>query len=199
MQVIYRLRDDQPLLTSFQSRAQERPSASDLKYGLRGSAEWWASIDSGALKTLTVRGVVRGLWLGQWYCGPAQFEMELADGSLFGGLCCVEPEVASEVFKLGRLAEVDLVTVDAYTLNGELRQIDDWLELRLGDMSPNPVSPLPHSEENFGRFSKMRQQKKIIAPEVSSVPPDSVSLSDGNKNWLVSLRLILAQWVKKLG
>lgn len=199
MQVVYRLRDDVSVLATFQRKAQEKPSASDLKYGLRGSSEWWQSIDSGALQTQTVRGVVRGLWLGQWFCGPAVFDMELADGSLFGGLCYLEPEEASELFNLGQFAEVDMVTEEGDTLDGEIRQVQVWLELRLGEISPNPVMPLPHSEENFGRFSRMRKESESVAaskPYPSGQLVQSPQSNTNTNGWLEPLRLKLAQWFK---
>ena len=122
-------------------------------HGLICSAEWWFNIQTGALKTHTVRGVVRGIWFGQYHDGPAEFQMQLPDGTLFGGHCFLEPVDADKVFTLGRIVEVDyafqLLKPDS---NGVEATSTIWLEIRVGETSPNPVSPLPHTKNNFGRF-----------------------------------------------
>ena len=157
MKVIYRLADDVSAIAAMQ-RASLGHEAIGLRqtHGLICSPKWWLNVQRGALETHTVRGVIRGIWFGQYHCGPAEFQMELADGTLFGGHCYLDPEDADRAFTLGRIAEVDYVL--QLSKSSELRDESPtsvWLEVRLGDTVNCQVTPLPHTEKNFGRFSKL--------------------------------------------
>jgi hypothetical protein len=159
MEVIYRLADDLSAKSGMQeSFLRSDVSGLGLSHGLICSDEWWSNIQSGALETHTVRGLIRGIWFGQYHDGPAQFQMQLLDGTLFGGHCYLEPGDADRAFTLGRIAEVDYVNhrfKTAPNSNESFRAV--WLEIRLGETSPTPVSPLPFTEENFGRFTQLRE------------------------------------------
>jgi hypothetical protein len=166
MDVIYRLADDLQTRNAMQATSLkvDAPPGVGLSqtHGLVCSAEWWSNIQTGALKTHTARGVIRGIWFGQWYEGPASFQMELSDRTLFGGHCYLEPEDADQVFTLGRVAEVDYVhQVLKANAEGVEASCDVWLEIRLGETSPSPVSPLPYTSENFGRFARLRNSRGL--------------------------------------
>lgn len=164
MDVIYRLADDLHARNAMQATSPKVDPPPGVgpgqTHGVVRSAEWWSNIQTGALETHTARGVVRGIWFGQWHDGPASFEMELSDGTLFGGHCYLDPEDADRVFTLGRVVEVDYVhQVEMANADGVAASCDVWLEIRVGETSPYPVSPLPHTSENFGRFARLRKSK----------------------------------------
>lgn len=110
--------------------------------GLIGTPEWWDAIATGALQLHTARGVVRGLWLGQWNDGPATFAMELEDGARFDESCHQWPAEAASNFTLGRHVEVDFVF---QYLNSPPKDLPDpvkiCLEIRLGDTCNEPIAP----------------------------------------------------------
>nr|WP_294841165.1 hypothetical protein [uncultured Methylotenera sp.] len=54
-----------------------------------------------------VKGVVRGLWLGQWESGPADFMIETDSGERFDAGCELEPQEASIKYTLGRECEIE--------------------------------------------------------------------------------------------
>jgi hypothetical protein len=98
--------------------------------------------------------------------------MELPDGTLFGGLCNLEPEDADRAFTLGRIAEVDYVLQFMKTPEeGTESASAIWLEIRLGDTVPYKVRPLPHTEENFGRFTLHRDDGAPHAPQLEAMNP----------------------------
>jgi hypothetical protein len=162
MKIIYRFIDETSVLTHWKDVAQSKPYGPKYKFGVIGSKEWWGNIDAGVLPKQTARGVVRGLWFGQYHGGPAEFQMELPDGNLFGGMCYLEPNAADREFTLGRICEVDYVILDTTTIDSSVNPLEIWLELRLGAMSPIPVLPIQHTEQNFGRFSRIRQSQVDI-------------------------------------
>jgi hypothetical protein len=173
MDVIYRLADDFNAKVGMQG-ASVRPDGHGLRqtHGLICSAEWWLNVQSGALETHIARGVIRGIWFGHWHRGPAEFQMELPDGTLFGGLCNLEPEDADRAFTLGRIAEVDYVLQFMKTPEeGTESASAIWLEIRLGDTVPYKVRPLPHTEENFGRFTLHRDDGAPHAPQLEAMNP----------------------------
>jgi len=160
MEVIYRLADDVTAIAAMQkaSLSNDGPGLRQT-HGLICSPEWWMNVQSGALETQMVRGVIRGIWFGQYHSGPAEFQMELADGTLFGGHCYLDPEDADSVFTLGRIAEVDYVHQYPKTsANSDEPLSPIWLEIRLGDTVTYQVSPLPNTEKNFGRFTQRRNE-----------------------------------------
>jgi|GEM_PF-2994376 len=173
MDVIYRLADDENTKAEMQ-KASLSPDGPGLRqtHGLICSPEWWSNVQSGALKTHTARGVIRGIWFGQYHSGPAEFEMEMPDGTLFGGLCYLDPEDADRVFTLGRIAEVDYVhQFSKVSANDDKAALTVWLEIRLGDTVSNQVSPLPYTEKNFGRFTQRRNEESPTVQRVEAKNP----------------------------
>lgn len=127
------------------SQSMQRASSSGqgLKqtHGLIGTTKWWEAIAAGALQLHTARGVIRGLWLGQWDDGPATFAMELEDGSRFDNMCYQWPSEAASNFTLGRYVEVDFVLQHPASSKVLPRPMKICLEIRLGDTRSQPVEP----------------------------------------------------------
>jgi hypothetical protein len=145
MDIVYRLRDD----TSSLKQKQDASLHHDflglrITHGLIGTKAWWKAIESGELKLHTVRGVIRGLWLGQYNSGPASFEIELENGSFFSEMCEQEPQEAVKNFCLGRIAEVDYVLQYAkQPIEGLPDPHPVCIEIRLGETVPWKVKPIP--------------------------------------------------------
>jgi hypothetical protein len=144
MEIAYSLWDDTAALRGMQDASLRRDGLR-ATHGLIGTEEWWQAIRSGTLPLHTARGVIRGLWLGQYDSGPAEFKMELEDGSLFGGMCCDhEPQRAAQRFRLGRRAEVDYVL---QYLDRPVEGLPDphalFVEIRLGEIVSWKVEPIP--------------------------------------------------------
>jgi hypothetical protein len=146
MELVFRLRGSQNL-DAMRRASLDRSTTIGLRntHGVIGTNEWWEAIESGALPVQTLRGVVRGLWLGQYNVGgPAEFCAEAEDGSLFGGLCECEPDQAKSLFTLGRIVEVDVVEQllkEGNVLGSTSARIT--LEIRLGKPSPGATEPIP--------------------------------------------------------
>lgn len=127
-----------------QSMQRASSSGQGLKqtHGLIGTTEWWEAIAAGALQLHTARGVIRGLWLGQWNDGPATFAMELEDGSRLDETCHQWPSEAASNFTLGRYAEVDFVIQHRASPPKDLPgPVKVCLEIRLGDTRNQLVEP----------------------------------------------------------
>ena len=118
-----------------------------ITHGLIGSNEWWTSINNGDLLVNTLRGVVRGLWLGEYNSGgPSEFRAESEDGVQFQQFCEVEPDQAKSLYTLGRIVEVDVVEQflkEGNFMGKETTQIT--LEIRLGSTAPGLVEPITPS------------------------------------------------------
>jgi hypothetical protein len=141
MERVYRLRDDSSL--PGMQRASLEQGGLKPTHGLVGTAEWWEAIRAGALPLQTVRGALRGLWLGQWNCGPAEFLMESKDGTVFKSLCHVDHHVAARKFTLGRACEVDYVLQYHFRPLASLEEPGKLVvEIRLGESSAIPVAPI---------------------------------------------------------
>ncbi len=113
-----------------------------------GSDAWWADVDSGMHEKRHIQGVIRGLWLGQWNSGPAEWALELPNGEIFSGLLplplCFELGLLVREFTLGRISEVDYVSCE--TKNSSESQAAKLapvvLEIRLGSTSSELVQPI---------------------------------------------------------
>lgn len=176
MEVIYRLADDLSAIKGMQEASLRSEGSLGIglsqSLGLICSAEWWKNIQTGTLQTHTARGVIRGLWFGQYHGGPAEFQMQLPDGTLFGGHCYLDPVDADKVFTLGRIAEVDYVLQPRnVNSHGVATTLAIWLELRVGETSPDAVSPLPHTENNFGRFTRRDVSRSAVSLQLETKKP----------------------------
>ena len=84
-----------------------------------------------------VKGVIRGLWLGQWEGGPAEFMIETEDGGRFDALCGVAPEEASKKFTLGRECEIKFYKVKSKLPDTNNEYFNVVSKIALGN-TPNP-------------------------------------------------------------
>ncbi len=111
METIYSLRDDSAAIANLQHAASTSgPVGLYITHGLVGSAEWWSQINSGALPVQTESGSVSGFWPGQHGDGPAEFELQRANGTTSRWLCQLEPSAARQQFTVGRAVSVQYVT-----------------------------------------------------------------------------------------
>ena len=144
MRVIYRLRDSKESLRQMQEASLSHPFLGlKITHGLIGTEEWWENISTGKLPLCTVRGVVRGLWLGMYHSEPGSFAMELEDGTIFQHMTELDAKESAEVFKLGCVVEADYVLQEAKSpIQGLPKPSKVVLELRLDAELLPGIEPL---------------------------------------------------------
>lgn len=144
METVYLLKDQVNSIRSMQEASQSHPSLGlKITHGLIGSQEWWDNIASGKLPLFSVRGIVRGLWLGMHHSEEGSFAMELLDGGWFRDATMLEAAESAEKFTLGRYVEVDYVNQELKTpiegINEPSRVV---LAIRVDSTSAPGVEPI---------------------------------------------------------
>jgi hypothetical protein len=169
MDIVYRLRNDISALKGMQDASLHHDFLGlRITHGLIGTEEWWKAIESGVLELHTVRGVIRGLWLGQYNSGPAEFKIQLKNGSFYTEMCEQEPHEAVKNYRLGRIAEVDYVLQFAkHPIEGLPDPSPVCIEIRLGETVPWKVKPLP---SYFTSKNKIPSNKKAASSPKRTKP-----------------------------
>lgn len=141
METVYRLRERIAEISQMQEASLSHPFLGlKATHGLIGTEEWWNNIAAGALPLHSVRGVVRGLWLGMYHSEPGSYLLELVDKTYFSGMTGLDADESASKFTLGRYVEVDYVIQELkYPREDQTTQSRVEVEIRLDSFSDSSV------------------------------------------------------------
>jgi hypothetical protein len=174
METIYRLMDREEDLRRMQEASLSHPFLGlKITHGLVGSQAWWDNIASGGIAVHSVRGVVRGLWLGMYNSEPGSFAMELSDRTWFRSMTMLEAAESVEKFTLGRFVETDYVIQELKSPHpGSTEPHKVVLEIRVDScVAPNvePIGPCYFTWQASGATAD--PPKRSVAPHGASRSP----------------------------